>query len=389
MENVILFDREPARTGLLPLTFTRPVAELRVGALTIRQKWERMLHGTYSWLTQDYLKVKYPASNPDSASNLFIAGDVFPDPRLVAMIPMLEEGQALTDARDDSVIAFRGSLDDFNKGPRQTAPIDVKSISTVIDIFKLNGDEIRNDFRILTDGATSAQISDTNVVIGDRSQLFVEEGCEIECASFNVKHGPIYIGKGVEIMEGSRLRGPIAIMADSKVKMNTMIYEDTTVGPQCRVAGELANAVIQGYSNKAHDGVLLNAVVGEWCNIGAAATSSNLKNNYAKIKVWSYLKNGFVQTDEQFCGLIMGDYSKLAINTSLNTATTVGVGVNFFGAGFPRTYIPSFSFGSPVKMTKCSFDELIDTTRVVMSRRHVELTQADIDILKYLYDQAK
>lgn len=189
-------------------------------------------------------------------------------------------------------------------------------------------------------------------------------------------------------MEGARLRGPVAIMADSKVKMNTMIYEDTTVGPQCRVAGELANAVIQGYSNKAHDGVLLNAVVGEWCNIGAAATSSNLKNNYAKIKVWSYLKNGFVKTDEQFCGLIMGDYSKLAINTSLNTATTVGVGVNFFGAGFPRTYIPSFSFGSPVKMSKCSLEELIDTTRTVMSRRHVDLTQADIDIMTYLYNQA-
>ena len=387
MENVILFDREPARTGLLPLTFTRPVADIRVGALTIRQKWERMLHGTYSWLTQGYLSVKFGISNPADRSNLFIAGDVLPDPRLVAMIPMLEEGQALTDARDDSVIAFRGSLDDFKKAPRQTAPIDVKLVSTVIDVFKLNGDEIRNDFRIFTDGVASAPISDTNVVIGDRSQLFVEEGCEIECASFNVKHGPIYIAKGVEIMEGARLRGPIAIMADSKVKMNTMIYEDTTVGPQCRVAGELANAVIQGYSNKAHDGVLLNAVVGEWCNIGAAATSSNLKNNYAKIKVWSYEKKGFVKTDEQFCGLIMGDYSKLAINTSLNTATTVGVGVNFFGAGFPRTYIPSFSFGSPLKMTKCSLDELIDTARIVMSRRHVDLTQADIDIMTYLYNQ--
>lgn len=386
MNSIILVDLEPARTGLLPLTFTRPVADLRVGALTIRQKWERMLPGDYSYLTQPYLAEKFPMGDATADDTLFIAGNLLPDPALVEYITMLKPGQAL--AVDGVNVAMRGSADTVKAISGPGMPVNAVMLRSVIDIFKLNGEQIRHDWRLLTAGRTSAPLSPTVTIIGDPAQVFVEEGCDIECASINTKHGPVYIAAGVEVMEGARLRGPLAVMEGTKIKMNAMVYEDCTFGPECRIAGETANAVFQGYSNKGHDGVCLNAVIGEWCNIGAASTASNLKNNYAPVKVWSYVKGGFVKTDEQFCGLIMGDHSKLAINTSLNTATTIGVGVNFFGAGFPRTYIPSFSFGSPVKMTKIPFAELIATARTMMARRHVELTPADESILRYLYDHA-
>lgn len=387
MKNIVLFDSPKARTGLLPLTFTRPVAEIRIGALTIRQKWQRMLPGIYSWLTEDYLAEKYPLGEVATDTDLlFVAGNLLPDPSTVEYISLLPVGKAL--AVGGQTVVFRGSLEAFKSGgfDAMELPQHPVAITSVIDIFKLNGEEIRRDFRLLTDGRTSAPLSPTVTVLGDPKDIFVEEGCDIECASINAKHGPVYIAKGVEIMEGARLRGPLAVMEGTKIKMNAMIYEDTTFGPECRIAGEVANAVFQGYSNKGHDGVCLNAVIGEWCNIGAASTASNLKNNYQPVKVWSYADRKFVQTNETFCGLIMGDHSKLAINTSLNTATTIGVGVNFFGAGFPRTFIPSFTFGSPGKMSKISFDDLIQTARTMMARRHVELTEQDIAILRYLYD---
>lgn len=338
MNTVILVDMEPARTALLPLTFTRPVADIRVGALTIRQKWERMLPGSYSYLTPGYLSGKYSMADASAEDTLFIAGNLLPDPAVVEYITMLKPGQALK--AGDETVAMRGSIDMFKAGAAEGMPVECRMLRSVIDIFKLNGEEIRHDWRLLTDGRTSAALSPTVTVIGDPADLFVEEGCDIECASINTKHGPVYIARGVEVMEGARLRGPLAVMEGTKIKMNAMVYEDCTFGPECRIAGETANAVFQGYSNKGHDGVCLNAVIGEWCNIGAASTASNLKNNYAPVKVWSYLKKGFVKTNEQFCGLIMGDHSKLAINTSLNTATTVGVGVNFFGAGFPAPTSP-------------------------------------------------
>ncbi|MCM1337199.1 MAG: glucose-1-phosphate thymidylyltransferase [Candidatus Amulumruptor caecigallinarius] len=386
MNSIILVDIEAARTGLLPLTFTRPVAGIRVGALTIREKWQRMLPGDYSYLTQEYLAEKFPMGDATSEDTLFIAGNLLPDPALVEYITLLKPGQALS--IDGENVAVRGSMDTYKAVSEAGMPVNGVMLRSVIDIFKLNGEQIRHDWRLLTNGRSSAPLSATVTVIGDPSEVFVEQGCDIECASINTKHGPVYIGAGVEVMEGARLRGPLAVMEGTKIKMNAMVYEDCTFGPECRIAGETANAVFQGFSNKGHDGVCLNAVIGEWCNIGAASTASNLKNNYAPVKVWSYAKKGFVKTNEQFCGLIMGDHSKLAINTSLNTATTVGVGVNFFGAGFPRTYIPSFSFGSPVKMTKMPFEDVIETARIMMGRRHVELTDADERILRYLYEHA-
>lgn len=387
MNSIILVDIEPARTGLLPLTFTRPVADIRVGALTIREKWQRMLPGDYSYLTQEYLAEKFPMGDATSEDTLFIAGNLLPDPALVEYITMLKPGQALS--VEGVNVAVRGSMDIYKAITEPGMAVNGVILRSVIDIFKLNGEQIRHDWRLLTNGRSSAPLSPTVTVIGDPSQVFVEDGCDIECASINTKHGPVYIAAGVEVMEGARLRGPLAVMQGTKIKMNAMVYEDCTFGPECRIAGETANAVFQGFSNKGHDGVCLNAVIGEWCNIGAASTASNLKNNYAPVKVWSYAKKGFVKTNEQFCGLIMGDHSKLAINTSLNTATTVGVGVNFFGAGFPRTYIPSFSFGSPVKMTKMPFEDVTETARIMMGRRHVELTPADERILRYLYEHAE
>lgn len=381
MKNIILFDPVKVRTNMLPLTYTRPVALLRHGITTISEKWQRAIPGAYSYSTQDYLSIKYPMIEASDGDNLFIAGNIHPDAQLVEAILDLQPGESLI--HNGETIARRGNGEPNSQKEYTAEPF---AINHVYDIFMLNDEALRRDFAALTAGKKSQPLSDTNRLIGDPSQLFIEEGATVEGAILNVKKGPIYIGRDAEIMEGACLRGPIALCEHAVVNMGGKIYGATTLGPYCKVGGELNNVVMTGYSNKAHDGFLGNAVIGEWCNLGAGCTASNLKNTYAPIKLWSIAEGRFVKTGLQFCGLIMGDHSKAGINTMFNTATIVGVGVNFYSAGFPRTFIQSFTEGSTLGMRDVNMDSFFDTASRMMARRHVELTPIDKEIFIHIHE---
>ena len=383
MKNIILFDPVEARDRLLPLTLTRPVAFIRHGITTISEKWQKAIPGAYSYSTQDYLSMKYPMVEATDGDNLFIAGNLHPDSKLVEAILALNIGEALT--FNGETIARRGNGNPTSETEYDGTPF---RLSNVWDIFMLNDEAIRRDFELLTAGRSSRPLSDSCRLIGDPSQLFIEEGATVECANINVSKGPVYIGRDAEVMEGACLRGPIAMCEHSVVNMGGKIYGATTLGPYCKVGGELNNVVMTGFSNKAHDGFLGNAVIGEWCNLGAGCTASNLKNTYAPVKLWSMAEGRFIKTDLQFCGLMMGDHSKAGINTMFNTATVIGVGVNFYGAGFPRTYLPSFTEGSPLGMKPVIMDRFFDTASRMMSRRHKELTPIDKEIYINIREQS-
>jgi UDP-N-acetylglucosamine diphosphorylase/glucosamine-1-phosphate N-acetyltransferase len=237
----------------------------------------------------------------------------------------------------------------------------------------------------LTKGRKSQPLNNSCRNIG-KGKIFIEEGASANDTTFNTTTGCIYIGKDAEVMEGSVVRGPFALCEHSVLKMSSKIYGATTIGPHSKVGGEVNNSVVFGYSNKAHDGFLGNSVIGEWCNLGADTNNSNLKNNYANVKLWNYSGENFIDTGLQFCGLIMGDHSKCGINTMFNTGTVAGVSSNIFGSGFPRNFIPSFSWGGAQGFTTYRFEHAIETAQLVMQRRNTELTDNDKDILKYIFD---
>ncbi len=359
MRNVVLFDDALCRTNLLPITFTRPISEIRFGILTIREKWQRLFEGNYSYLTDEYLSAQFPLVEADDT--YFVAANNTPSAQFIEQLEQLPLGGAI--CVDDEVIAYRGSLEGFRQqqiGERvelATAPL---SIAAPYDIFMKNGEALEADFRLLTTGRTSAPLSPSNRVVGESCfpdglpKLFIEEGATIECATFNLSKGAIYIGKDAEIMEGAAIRAPFAACEHAVVNLGGKVYGPTTLGPYCKVGGELNNVVMLGYANKAHDGFIGNAVVGMWCNLGAGCTASNLKNNYREVRLWNYGTRRFTPTGLQFCGLIMGDHSKAGINTMFNTATVVGVGSSIYGAGFPRIYLPSFSEGVAAGLTHVS-----------------------------------
>lgn len=385
--SVTLFDDE-RWNRLLPLTFTRPVCEIRIGITTVREKWEYFTTGKISYFTESYLQKKFsPASESVS---LFANSGVIPSSELLSAIDKLQNDQALVS--DSNIIAFKSNRIFSNKNeclefartlPAVLYPNTYIEIQTTWDIFKLNDLVLRQDFEILSANKTSQKLSATNTLIGD--SLFIEEGARIEAATINTTSGPVYIGRDAEVMEGSVIRGPFALGEHSTVKMAAKIYGATTIGPHCKVGGEINNAVIFGYSNKAHDGFLGNAVIGEWCNLGADTNNSNLKNNYAEVKLWDYGKQKFMPTGLQFCGLIMGDHSKCGINTMFNTGTVVGVSANIFGAGFPRNYIPSFSWGGSSGFTTFKIDQALEVAEQVMQRRQLTLTETEKEILTYLF----
>lgn len=395
MKNVILFDEKETWTDLLPISYTRPLADIRMGILTIRQKWERYLpaEAAISYLTADYLSAKFPIATADT--NLFIAGNVCPTPALADTVNALGPGEAL--AKDGKLLAFCGSIDDFHA--RKFAACDefgdeIMAIRQLYDIFMLDSRALIDDYRLVTRGRTSQPLSPTCTVIGPRTlddgtpAIFLEPGATAEAAIFNTQGGPVYIGKNATIMEGACIRAPFAACEHVFVNMGTKIYGATTLGPYCKVGGELNNVVMIGYSNKAHDGFLGNAVIGEWCNLGAGTNASNLKNDYSEIKIWNYRAHRFVRTGLQFCGLIMGDHSKAGINCMFNTATVIGVGVNVHGAGFPRNFVASFSEGSVAGYTDVSLVKFFEIARRVMARRNIELSDTDIEIFKSIYDIA-
>jgi len=385
--NYILYDGS-VRTALLPFTFTRPVADIRVGILTIREKWEKFLGTTTTTVTEEYLSEKFPMVELDE--NIMINASYCPNEVLVEMISFLKPFQAIV--KDEEVIAFYTTSDQeevyFEDYEWIECEEDVLRIENSWDIFQKNDQAIREDFLLLTEDRVSQPIPSTVQVLG-RENIFIEEGAVLNFCTLNATTGPIYIGKDAEIMEGSVIRGPFALGEHAQVKLGTKIYGATTVGPHCRVGGEVNNSVLFAYSNKGHDGFLGNAVLGEWCNIGADSNNSNLKNNYESVKLWDYETERFVNTGLQFCGLMMGDHSKCGINTMFNTGTVVGVSANIFGAGFPRNYIPNFTWGgaqgTQVYLPKKAFE----TAKIVMARRNVEFTSQEEAILTHVFNETK
>ena len=384
--NCTLFD-DKNRDHLLPLTFTRPVAELRVGILTISAKWQKWSGTPVGYHTQTYLQEKYPALPADA--HLFINGGLCPDAKLWEAVQTLKPGQALK--KGAILLAAHVTQADFAEEKfldnATEYPHAITYISRPYELFALNADQMKADFEMLTKERKSAPLSSTNTVIGDESQVFLEEGASAEASTFNTQSGPIYLGKNATVMEGCVVRGGLALLENATLKLMTKIYGATTVGPHCKVGGEVNNSVFIGYSNKGHDGFLGNSVIGEWCNLGADTNNSNLKNNYEEVKIWNYPKGGFTKTGLQFCGLIMGDHSKCGINTMFNTGTLVGVSANIFGAGFPRNFIPSFSWGGASGFSEYKLPKAFNTASLVMQRRGKELDQTERDILQYIFDK--
>ena len=385
--NIVLFDNPTLRQNLLPFTFTRPVASIRVGILTIAEKWEKYLGLKASWSTESYLAKKFPLHH--EADNYWINGAVCPDAELVSAIMKLNSGDAL--ALNTMIIAVRTPDDEVPEVvtgliTEFTKPVTL--IDQVWKIYQFNGAQIRADFELITKGRKSLSIQDPFTKVYNSDQIFIEEGAQVKAAILNAENGPIYLGKNSFVHEGAIIRGPFALCEDSQVNMGAKVRGDTTVGPHSKIGGEVSNSVIFGYSNKSHDGFLGNSVIGEWCNIGADTNTSNLKNNYENIKLWSYAKGGFNDTGLMFCGLMFGDHSKCGINTMFNSGTVVGVNASIFGDGYPRNFIPSFAWGGAAGFTTYQLNKALDTAQKAMARRNVELTEVDKEIFKTVFDES-
>lgn len=385
--NYILFDGT-VRNSLLPLTFTKPVADLRIGILTIREKWETYLGFTTTTLTEDYLEEKFPMV--EMAQNVMINSSFLPTLALAELIMELKENQAIF--KDEEVIAFFTTESqetiDFEHYEQIEFESEVLQIKNTWDLFSLNDKVLRADFELITEGRISQPIPE-GVRYVNKENIFIEEGAEILFSVLNASNGPIYIGKDALVMEGSLIRGPYAMCERSVVKMGAKIYGATTVGPFCTVGGEINNSILSGYSNKGHDGFLGNSVLGEWCNIGADTNNSNLKNNYSEVRLWNYETENFAKTGLQFCGLIMGDHSKCGINTMFNTGTVIGVSANIYGSNFPRNFIPSFSWGGAAGFSTYQMDKVTETATLVMKRREVDFDSKEQRILEHIFEITK
>ena len=385
--NYILFDGT-VRNALLPFTFTRPVADIRIGILTIREKWENYLGSTTTTITEEYLMDKFPMVEMED--NVMINASFLPNATLVDWIQNLKAKQAIV--FEEEIVAFYTQDTqeevDFDQYELLFFENELVRIANTWDIFAKNDRAIRDDFELLTMDRTSQPIPKSVNVIAPEN-IFIEEGAQLAFVTLNASTGPIYIGKNSEIMEGSVIRGPFALCESGRVKLATKVYGATTVGPHSVIGGEVNNSVLFGYSNKGHDGFLGNSVLGEWCNIGADSNNSNLKNNYEEVRLWSYETEGFANTGLQFCGLMMGDHSKCGINTMFNTGTVVGVSANIFGAGFPRNFVPSFSWGGAAGFSTYLTQKAFQTAKIVMARRNVAFTDQDATILTHVFEETK
>ena len=376
--NIILFDTE--RENLHPLTFTRPISDFRVGIVTIKQKWE-FYYKSVSVKTVDYLSEKFPIKL--QKNNIWVNSSILPNENLITEINSLRKGEFLE--KEGNLIAVCNHDVNTSRLNAIESHSEFNKINDLWDVFSLNGKEINSDFSHLVKGSVGEKISITNTVIGN-NPIYLEKGSKVECSILNSTDGPIYIGVDAEIMEGSMVRGPFAMCNNSVLKMGSKIYDSTTLGPYCKVGGEVNNSVFFGFSSKAHDGFLGNSVIGEWCNLGADTNNSNLKNNYAEVKLWNYKIQSFKKTGLKFCGLIMADHSKCGINTMFNTGTVVGISANVFGSGFPRNIIPSFSWGGASGFTTYKTNKVFEVASVVMGRRNIEFSDMDKSILEKVFE---
>ncbi len=383
--NYILFDGA-VRDALLPFTYTRPVADIRIGILTIREKWEKRLGFTTTTLTEEYLEEKFPIVEMDE--NVMINASFIPTQSLADQVKSLKENQMIL--YGEEVVAFYTTssqeVDSFDDYEQVVFEDELIQIKNTWDIFSNNAEAIRIDFDLLTHDRQSAEIPNTVTCINQKD-IFVEEGAKLTVAVLNASDGPIYIGKDAEVMEFSAVRGPFALCEHSTLKMGAKIYGGTTIGPHSKIGGEVNNSVVFGYSNKGHDGFLGNSVIGEWCNMGADSNNSNLKNNYAEVRLWSYETTSFAKTGLQFCGLMMGDHSKCGINTMFNTGTVVGVSANIFGSGFPRNFVPSFAWGGSAGFMVYKMNKVKEVATAVMKRRGIDFDEKEYKVLQHIFEE--
>ena len=388
--NIILFDNN--RAEFYPLSLTRPISYFRIGILTIKEKWEKY-YDSISVHTEKYLSKKYISKLEED--NIWINAQIIPNESIITEINNLRVGESLF--KNSTLLAYRSKDNSSSNLNEISSNAKFSFLTSITDIFSLNGEEINNDLKRMysnndlewnTEVKNLEEIKNSNTKIGKNS-IYIEKGARLNNCILNTNNGPIYIGKDAEIMEGSIIRGPFAMCKNSVLKIGAKIYESTTIGPYCKVGGEVNNSVFFGYSSKAHDGFLGNSIIGEWCNLGADTNNSNLKNNYDDVKIWNYVVNSFKDTKLQFCGLIMGDHSKSGINTMFNTGTVVGIGANVFGSGFPRNFIPSFSWGGSSGFIVHRLEKFFITAEKVMSRRSVTLSDEDKNILSFIYDVTK
>jgi UDP-N-acetylglucosamine diphosphorylase/glucosamine-1-phosphate N-acetyltransferase len=394
--NIILFDDPVLRANLLPLTFTRPVAEVRVGILTIAEKWGQLSSEMVSYLAVDYLQEKFP-QHTGSGDNVYINGAICPTPALLAQIRQLAVGETLYDG--DLLLALNAGSREFRSvaelyqhhtSQKNLSPeAGYVVIRQLWDIFKQNGPQIREDFQLVTKGRVSQPITDPYTMAYCPENIFVEEGAQFKAAILNAEGGPIYIGKNAQVQEGAVLRGPFALGEESVINMGGKMRGDVTIGPFCKVGGEISNCVFFGYSNKGHDGFMGNSVIGEWCNFGADTNTSNLKNNYANVKLYSHAQEKMVDTGLQFCGLIMADHGKTGINTMFNTGTVVGVGANVFGAGYPANFVPSFTWGGVSESVTFKLPKFYEVAQMVLGRRGQTVTETDRKIYDHVFALTK
>lgn len=387
--NYIIFDTNRNYQNFLPLTYTRPVSELRIGILTIREKWEMYLEVNLSYMCKEYLKYKY--QQVTLSDNILINSAILPDAHLAREVSMLQANTYL--AKDNIIIAVRLDYEgvinfekiNFAHLNYKQYSYEISYIEQLWDIFEKNEQEIESDFMLITKNRDSLPVSPTNTLVNP-DNIFIDEGAEVECSVLNAKDGFIYIGKNAVVMENSVIRGSLALCEHSQLKVRSTIYGPVTIGPYSKIGGEISESVIMGFTNKAHDGFLGNSVIGYWCNLGAGTNNSNLKNNYDIVKLWNYREKQFISTGLQFCGLIMADHSKCGINTMFNTGTVVGLSCNIYGSGFPRNFISSFSWGGAHGYTEYNFDKAIQTATRVMQRRNIQITNEDIEILRYIFE---
>lgn len=385
----LIFVEPDHRDSLKPFSWARPVSSFRIGILTIAEKWERRLNAKSSNFVPEYLQQKY--SCRIEADNLLIKSHCIPNQEILKLVNQLKLGEFLRCGQDWIAARLSASqCEDVLKNPDSIrasgSSIPEEQLNLLMnlwEIFQWNDKELKSDFNLICNGRQSQPLDSSNKLIGN--SIFIEEGAVVSCSIINTTTGPVYIGKNAEIMEGCMIRGGLAVLEKAQLKMAAKIYGATTIGPESRVGGELNNVVIQGFTNKAHDGFLGNSVIGEWCNLGADSNNSNLKNNYEEVKIWNYPTRRFITTNSLFCGLMMGDHAKCGINTMFNTATVVGYGANVFGDGFPRQYIPEFSWGGASGFSTFKLDKFFQTAQAVMSRRGQEFNEIDQNVSKEIY----
>jgi UDP-N-acetylglucosamine diphosphorylase/glucosamine-1-phosphate N-acetyltransferase len=389
MTNYILFDDAAIRPHLLPFTFTRPVAEIRCGIWTITEKWTHFLQTKPSFLTEPYLQVKFKLRATDD--NVFLSGAICPTENMVEAVQQLQIGEVLV--FENTVIAYRSPFEVVSPlSELKIVQFEEKPviINRVWDIFVENATQIGLDLAQIKKSRASQPITDRHTQCYAPENVFVEEGASIKAAVLNAENGPIYIGKNAVVSEGAIIIGPFALGDDSTVNWGAKMRANISIGPHCKVGGEVANTVFFGHSNKGHDGFIGNSVIGEWCNLGANTNGSNLKNDYTNVKIYDYASHSLEDTGRLFCGLFMGDYTKAGISTMFNTGTVVGVNANVFGAGFQPKHIPSFSWGGAAEgLTEYRVEKAIEVARQTVSRRGMELSEADQDIMRQVFEMTR